>query len=425
MKVSQAVITLGGQGTRLQAISASIPKPLYPVCGISTLERAIAILTREGVNDFVFLLGNNSDAFVEICPYLERTYKCAINIYIESSPLGEAGALFHVLDLLQDIFLFVNGDIIFDVSLKHLSRFFADSNADIALVTHFTNHPEDSDCVLESPSARVVDYKLKSESLTQKPFFLGYSGLSMLKREVLLDLIQAHSTSATPCSFFQGIAAPSLLKSTSVVSYNTTEYLKDMGTPDRLETVFRDLASGRVSSLSYRNQQSALFIDRDNTIVRCPPGRYILSTRDIEILDLNVRCISDIAKNYDFVVCITNQPQVAMGLLPLSGLALINSSIAIKCSVFDLKISSFYCCPHHPHDGYPEEIPELKARCSCRKPMPGLVYQASIERNIDLSTSMFIGDSQRDELLAQATGLKYMDVRRIDGSNSCSAASQD
>jgi len=425
MKVSQAVITLGGQGTRLQSISASIPKPLYPVCGLSTLERAIVTLTREGVNNFIFLLGNNSDAFVQISSYLERTYKCYINIYIESSPLGEAGALFHVLDSLQDVFLFVNGDIIFDISLKRLSHFFADSNADIALVTHFTSHPEDSDCVLESPSARVVDYKLKTESSTQKPFFLGYSGLSMLKREVLLDLIQAHSTSTAPCSFFQGIATPSLLKCASVVSYNTTEYLKDMGTPDRLEAVSRDLAIGKVSSLSYRNQQSALFIDRDNTIVRCPPGQYVLSTRDIELLDLNIRYISDIAKHYDFVVCVTNQPQVAMGLLTLAELALINSSIAIKCSAFDLQISSFYCCPHHPHDGYPDEIPELKTRCSCRKPMPGLVYQASIERNIDLSTSMFIGDSQRDELLAQAIGLKYVDVRQIDGSNSRSTTLQD
>ncbi len=63
-----------------------------------------------------------------------------------------------------------------------------------------------------------------------------------------------------------------------------------------------------------------------------------------------------------------------------------------------LDISGFYICPHHPHKGFPGEIKSLKTNCFCRKPAPGMLIEASFERNINLKDSCFIGDSWRDEL---------------------------
>ena len=55
-----------------------------------------------------------------------------------------------------------------------------------------------------------------------------------------------------------------------VFSYNTSEYLKDMGTPQRLESVTKDINQNIVSQKSYRSKQKVLFLDRDNTLIKCP-----------------------------------------------------------------------------------------------------------------------------------------------------------
>ena len=78
-----------------------------------------------------------------------------------------------------------------------------------------------------------------------------------------------------------------------------------------------------------------------------------------------------------------------------------------------LKIDCVRYCPHHPHDGFQEEIDYLKRSCFCRKPKPGLLLEAIYEKNISIQDSIMIGDSLADKKAAESIGIKFIDVRNL------------
>ena len=200
----------------------------------------------------------------------------------------------------------------------------------------------------------------------------------------------------------------------NVFSYNTSEYLKDMGTPDRLKKVSKDIKNGAVSRYSYRNKQRAIFIDRDNTLNKCLDGEYIVDIRQINLFEKRIKNISKLSAKYDLVVLITNQPQISMGKVSWQKVIEINGEIISRCQLLGLNISSFYLCPHHVISGFKDEIISLKSSCFCRKPQPGLFLEAAFKRNIDLNKSIMIGDSWRDKKASEEINLKFIDAVTFD-----------
>ena len=69
-------------------------------------------------------------------------------------------------------------------------------------------------------------------------------------------------------------------------------------------------------------------------------------------------------------------------------------------------LDAIYYCPHHPDKGFEGEIPELKIECDCRKPKTGMLEKAAREHNIDLSSSIMIGDSTLDIKMAENAGMQ-------------------
>lgn len=409
MKISQCVITLGGQGTRFQEIAGGIPKPLFPIEGVSSLERTISTLTDFYIDRFIFLCCHKHDLFEKQLPTLEKKYNCSISIYVEQYPMGEVGALFQLPYPLDKQFLFVNGDIIFRMDINRLTRFHNLNSGDITITTHTSTHPEDSDCILEDARGGIQEYKTKNKILKNSGCFLGNAGVALINRD-LITLLKPLVSRYTKPDLFSTVVMNAQEQGYRVLSYNTTEYLKDIGTPSRYSSVSEDLRSGVIDKLCYINRQKALLIDRDNTINFCPTDKYITRKDQVVLIEENVKRIAEISKDYNFVLCITNQPQVAMGLCSIEEVNRINGVIAEKCLKIGLKISAYYICPHHIHSGYSGEIPELKIRCFCRKPLPGLAFRAAHERNIDLNKSLFIGDTWRDEEMASDTGMQFLNV---------------
>ena len=138
--LKQAVISLGGKGTRLKKITNEIPKPLWEIEGISSLERAIKRLKESGINHFIWLLGYKSKIFKFEKIRLEQKYEITIKVYVEEFPMGEIGAIFKVIDLLDDNFLFLSGDVIFDIDFEKIYKFSKSKNADICVLAHTTTH---------------------------------------------------------------------------------------------------------------------------------------------------------------------------------------------------------------------------------------------------------------------------------------------
>ena len=121
--ISQAIITLGGKGTRLSDISKGFPKSLLPVNGMNTFERAIKILSEQGIKKFTLLLNYKSDLFIKEAEFNKKKYGIDFSFFEEKTPCGEAGALLKIKEDLDQEFLFVHGDIIFDIDLNRFFEF--------------------------------------------------------------------------------------------------------------------------------------------------------------------------------------------------------------------------------------------------------------------------------------------------------------
>lgn len=139
-------------------------------------------------------------------------------------------------------------------------------------------------------------------------------------------------------------------------------------------------------------KRRAAFLDRDGTINRAiiknskpfPPS----SIEDLELLPGVLDAILILKKLGYVPIVITNQPDVARGNIKLSSIEVINKFICKK-----LMIDHIYMCLHDEGDN-----------CECRKPKPGLILKASLDLDIDLNTSIFVGDRWRDIQAGQVAG---------------------
>ena len=412
--ISQAIITLGGKGTRLSSITDNIPKPLWPILGKHTLERTVEFLNKQGIKEFIFLVGYKANIFEEQSIKLSKKFNIKIFIYKEDEPKGEAGSLLFIEEKLKDNFIFINGDIIFEIDLKRINLFHIKNNADITFITHLTNHPEDSDCIIETPELSINRYKLKTQKLNIKGMFLGFAGIAVLKKKVVSRIKNSDICKNSQLSIFKDFIINSYEKGFKVFSYNTSEYLKDMGTPERLLSVEKDIKNGLISRKCYLNKQRALFLDRDNTLIKCKEGEYITELSQIKLFTKRIKKIIQILTNYDIAIIASNQPQIAMGFVEWQKVIEINGYLIKACQKIGLNISAFYICPHHPHKGFDHEIKSLKSNCFCRKPSPGMFMEAAFERNINLEESSLIGDSWRDELSSNLCRMRFINVDQLD-----------
>ena len=409
-KINQAIITLGGKGTRLELVTKGVPKPLYLIDGVSVLERAINLLKDQGISKFIFFINFLPELFEIDSKKLKKKYTIDIQLILENEPKGEAGAIFECIKNLENEFLFIHGDIIFDIDLKRFINYHFSKQSDLTIITHLTNHPQDSDCIIESPSLSISKYKLKNHAERDNSFYLGNAGIAIISKKVIIKIKNEKIISSKEISLFKDIILNSLNMNFQVFSYNTSEYIKDMGTPDRLVKVKKDLKRNIVINNSYRYKQKALFVDRDGTLIRCPEKKYITKKTDIFFYKERIKKIATISRNYNLCLIITNQPQIAMGLCSWQDVIEINGVIINQCQIWDLNIAGYYICPHHPHSGFNNEVISLKTNCFCRKPAPGLIFEAAQMRNIDLKKSLFIGDSKRDLCAANNAGTNFLSV---------------
>ena len=398
----KAVILAGGFGKRLGNVSLNTPKPMTIVCDKPVLEYQINALRKEGIKEFVFVVGY---LYEQIEAYFGNGEKFGVEItyYKEKAPLGTGGALFD-LGLNED-FLLCNGDLIFDFCLEEMLDFHRKNKALATLLTHPNSHPYDSTLLSVSGDGCVEKIIPKNE----KPY--AYSNLCNAGIQIVSPEILGLCKASGKVDFDGDIIKPAI-KTGRVYSYKTAEYVKDMGTPERLETVERDIKTGVVEKRHKRHLQKAIFLDRDGTI-NVHKG-YIKSSEEIELITGVSQAISRLNSIGYLVIVVTNQPVVARGECTLGKLKEINNRIETLLGEKGAYIDEFYCCPHHPDSGFENEIKELKIKCDCRKPSPGLLLQAKKDFNIDMANSFMVGDSLRDVEAGINAGCKSVYLSETD-----------
>lgn len=195
-----------------------------------------------------------------------------------------------------------------------------------------------------------------------------------------------------------------LVSTGRIYAYDSTEYVKDMGTPERFYQVTQDLIAGRVSGRNISRPQKAVFLDRDGTI-----NRYMGFLRNIdefELLPGTAEAIHRINDSGYLCFVITNQPVIARGEVSVPELEMIHNKMETLLGREGAYIDGIYYCPHHPDKGFDGEIESLKIKCDCRKPSSGMLLKAAEKYNIDLSNSWMIGDEKCDILAGKNVGCR-------------------
>ena len=386
----------GGQGKRIAALDSTIPKPLIQIAGKPILQWEIECLVRQGFTDIILTVSHMAE---KIQNYFGdgTNFGCNIEYYVEERPLGNAGALFKLWKnkKLDGDFLLLNADSMFDVDFKRFIAFHEEHRGLATLFTHPNNHPYDSTLIIADKN-NVVQQWLTKEN--QRPEFYKNcvnAGLHIINTELLrLSEIQPDSIcSAHKIDLDRNVLKPSILTG-RIYSYNSPEYVKDMGTPERFKQVCEDLKSGKVHARNLSQKQKAIFLDRDGTINK--HRGFLKNIDDFELLPGVAEAIKKINQSSYLCIVVTNQPVIARGEVTVEELRDIHNKMETLLGEQGAYIDALYYCPHHPDKGFEGEVVELKIDCSCRKPKPGMLLQAASDINIDLSSSWMIGDSDND-----------------------------
>ena len=407
--MKSAVILAGGRGKRLGNLTKDIPKPLIEVGGKPVIVHQILLLRRYGIKNIWILsgyLGNKINEFIG------NGAKWGVNIryLVEKNPLGTAGAIKTLQGVIKDDFLVFSGDVILDVDLNSFLKFHKKNAATVTIAVHPTDHPFDSDLVEVKKNDQISKFHVRPHSKN-----LIFRNLSIASIFVLNSRIMNY----IPSNLFTDLEKdilPKLLKSGErIFAYKTAEYIKDMGTPERMKMVDVDIRSGLVQKLNSKNKRKAIFLDRDGTINEDVP--FLTRLEEMTLFPFTARAVKKINASEYLAIVITNQATISMGKMDEDQLNNIHKKLESELGKQGVKLDAIYYCPHYPESGYVGEIKELKIRCACRKPKIGMIKQAARDFNIDLSKSLYIGDTSVDLETARNAGLKFIGVETAGSKN--------
>lgn len=429
----KTVIMAGGKGTRISNLFPDIPKPMIPIKGPDGVEKPvleweIRTLVAQGFKDIVLTVGYKAKTIIDYFGSGKRL-GASITYWIEDMPLGNAGSLIvHRAEFGSELFLLLIADAMFDVDFNRMVQWHKEKNALVTLFVHPNSHPFDSSVIVSDSRGCVISWLTKEDDRPEWYKNRVNAGLQVIDPSVLDMFITSsgikpemvgtvdESGEVKYVDMDRQILKP-LCDQGVMYCYESPEYCKDMGNPERFEQVSKDFQNGTVAAKNLSKPQKAIFLDRDGTI-----NKYVGFLREIDEFEL-LPGVADAVRRINesgyLCIVVTNQPVIARGEITVSELEEIHKKMETLLGKAGAYVDGLYYCPHHPDKGFEGEIEELKIDCDCRKPKPGFLIQASKEFNISLEDSWMIGDGKNDIGCGKAAGCKTALITEgsVDGLN--------
>ncbi len=301
-------ILAGGQGTRLSSRSGDLPKPMVPILGKPVLQHQIELCRKFGFTNIALLVHHRHEAISKFFGD-GSLYGVRIHYEVEETPRGTAGALRDALPMLAESFFVLYGDTFMDVDLRKMWNAHVSSRAVGTLLLHPNDHPHDSDLVDIDAQGTVRGILPYPHPPGREVCNLVNAALYVLERVGLEDVTPIEGKADIAKHMF-----PRMLDlGRCLHGYVTPEYIKDMGTPERLDKVERDFVAGLPERLSTRHLRSAVFLDRDGTLIR--EVDHLTSPDQLDLLPDVAAAVRRLNRDGSLAVVVTNQPVVARGTL--------------------------------------------------------------------------------------------------------------
>lgn len=389
----QVIVLCGGKGSRFGERCKFLPKSMLPLAGKPIIARLVESVVDYGYRDVLFLLGHQGKAISE---YFNSGSYFGINpTYVqETEPLGTAGCLKAARDKLDKEFLLLHGDHIIDVDLFALKQFHKDKNSSLTIVTHPSFHPFDSDLAQVDKLGRITKIWSKPQPHPLLCKNLAISGVAIVKSD-LIDTLPDGPSDLTKDLYTPAVKLSKKYLYPKCYSYQTSEYLIDVGTQKRLDKAEKEFTQERCK------KRPAVFLDRDGTINE--QQGFVNSPDDVKVMDRAYPAIKLLHEAGYLIVVVTNQGGIQLGFITEETLDQIHARIDSQLAEFECFVDKYYHCPHYEESG-------VKI-CDCRKPGVALIDQAISEFNIDLENSWVVGDRTGDIKMADNKNLKSILVK--------------
>jgi D-glycero-D-manno-heptose 1,7-bisphosphate phosphatase len=384
-RVAQAVLLVGGKGTRLGALTASTPKPLMPIGDARVfLDLLLDNVARQGFTRITLLAGHFGEQIAARCDG-KRIRDAEIEVLIEPAPLGTGGALRFAAAKLDPWFLLANGDTYFDMAYRALEAAVIAAGPSI-LGAVALRHVSDAGRYgrVETDAGLITAFREKSPDTLGQAGGIN-AGVYLLSRTVV-DLIPEGTVS------LEGTVFPELVKRRGLLGVERPGYFIDIGLPETLDQARLDLPTVM--------RRPALFLDRDG-VINLDHG-YVHRWEDFDWVMGARQTIKTANEAGWFVFVVTNQAGVARGLYDEAAIHQLHGQIRDDLATQGAHIDAFYYCPFHP-DGI---IASYRGHHPDRKPNPGMILRALSEWPVETATSLLIGDRDTDIAAAAAAGIR-------------------
>lgn len=391
-----AVVLAGGKGTR--SADPSKAKLAQEVGGSPLMRWHLNLLEASQIRQCLVVAGHLGDQVQELCDGL-TSGEVSVEVIHEPEQRGTVAALRLARGATDaDEFVVMLGDILMSLPLDHVIAQWRATGRDVGVVVHPSTHPHDSDAAFPRHDGSVLVVP-KSQPREHVPN-MSSAGLFLITRAGLDRYAHLRDLGSD--------VLPAAARDGDLAAIITSHYLKDTGTPSRLQSAQRDVEAGAFHRRGQLEPRAALFLDRDGVINPALPEFY--GPDGYELLPGVAEVISEANRAGIPVIVVTNQPHIAKGFMTFDDHERVRARMDMLLAEEGAFVDDYLFCPHHPEAGFDGEVPDLKVVCDCRKPAAGLAREAAERHCLDLTRSIMVGDTTRDRDLAAATGMTYVHV---------------
>ncbi|SEA32626.1 HAD-IIIA family hydrolase [Selenomonas ruminantium] len=372
--IRQAVIFAGGLGTRLRPFTENNPKPMYSFKGKPFLSYLIEQVRDWGIKDIIILLGYLPE---KIMGYFKDGAKLGVSIRYVVTPVeyDTQYRLKAARGLLADDFLMMYCDNLCPIDYPKLVSEYEQNDA-LIQVTAYANkdgYTKDNMCIRDDGLVEIYDKKRQAEGL--KGVDIGYAVVS----KDVFDFMSEENEN------FEAVVYPKLVKEGRLYALVTEHRYYSIGSFDRIGLTEKFLSG-----------QKYIFIDRDGVLNQCPPkGEYVCRPEEFIWLAGAKEAVKRLNEAGYFIIMVSNQAGIARRMMSENDFEKIQDKMKADLEELGAHIDAVYYCPHGWEDG-----------CECRKPKPGMLYQAQKEYSINLTECVLIGDDERDIWAAKHANMK-------------------
>ena len=379
MEIEDIVVLVGGRGERLGKITKKLPKPLIKINNRPFLEHLLAKLLKYNFKRIYLLCSYKKNKFYKLYhnKQIHNTKMICIN---EGKQKGTGGALFKLKRKIKKNFILLNGDTFFNINYQIVKKINIKNKTAFIALTNINKSTNNKLMTNLALNTKHIVYFSKSKTKMMN------GGVYLINKRIF-DLVKNKNMSLE-----KDILNKEIKKKNVIGKYFNDDFI-DIGSKKKLSSI-------KKHNIFLKNK--AFFLDRDGVINK--DNGYIKKYKDFIFLKGVHDAIKYLNKKDYLVIILTNQAAVGKQFLTEKKLYFINNYM--KKELFKKnksRIDDIFYSPYYKYS----KLSKYRKYSSDRKPSNGMFLKAIKKWNIDVNSSVFIGDKVTDKIAAQKSKVKF------------------